>query len=118
MQGYLPPPKYYTAEEKKMLQLAAEKEEKAKKQYEEQQRREEQQCRDAVEERGTFQNFMPRNDNYVWDHQQKGRPDVPTGRVCPDTSSDSDPMFYKNLGMQGQGLIHDIQVTCLLVVTF
>ena len=106
-----------------MLQLDAEIE-KAKKQYEEQKRHEEQkryeeqQRRYAVEERGTFQNFMPRNDNYVWDHQQKGRPDVPVGRVCLETSNDSDPLFYKNLGMQGQMLIHDIKVTCLLVVPF
>ena len=109
-QGYLPRPKYYTEEEKRMLQLDAEKE-KARKQYEEQKRYEEQQRCGAVEERGTFQKFMPHNDNYVWDHQQKGRPDVPTGRVCPETSNDSDPLFYKNLGVQGQGLICDIKVT-------
>ena len=104
-QGFLPRPKYYTPEEKKMLQLDAEKE-KARKAYEEKKRR------DAAEQGGTFQDFMPRNDKY--DQQQKGRSDIPSGRVYSDISSDSDPQFYKDLGTQGHGLIQDIKVRYLI----
>ena len=108
-QGYLPPPKYYTAEEKRILQLEAKKEKEAKE-------GQQQQHRDPVEQGGAFQNFMPRNNNYISDPQQKGGLNRPIGKVCPDTSNDSDSQFYKNLGLQGQYLICDIKVRVLLIL--
>ena len=89
-----------------MLQLEAEKE-KARKAHKEKQHH------NAAEQGGTFQDFMPHNDKY--NQQQKSRSDLPTDRVYSDTSNNSDHLYYKSLEAQGQGLIQDIKVTCLLL---
>lgn len=96
--GLLPPPIKYTAAQKRMFELEAEK-----KQQQEQ----------HVEQGGEYQNYMTRNNNY---HQETGGINRPTGRACPDVSNDSDSQFYKNLGSQGQYLIHDIKVTLLCCI--
>ena len=105
-QGFLPPPKQYTAQEKKMLELKAEKE----KAEEERKMQEQQQQHRSAEAHAGYQNFLPRNGNYNWGHQENAGMKRPTGRAYSDNPSDSDPQFYKNLGYQGQCMIHDLKV--------
>ena len=104
-QGYLPPPRYYTPEEKKMLELEARKKTDTKMQ--------EQPQDENAKQQGEVRNFMPRNGNYNWGHQDSGGIKRPTGRAYSD-KSDPDPQFYKNLGAQSQYMIHDLKVTFLV----
>ena len=104
-QGFLPPPKIYTPEQKKILELEAEKKKESEEKMQQQQQHR------STEAQAGFQNFLPRNGNYNWGHQENGGMKRPTGKAYSDNSSDSDPQFYKNLGFQGQCMIHDLKVT-------
>lgn len=106
-QGFLPPPKQYTAKEKKMLELEATKKKAAE---EERKMQEQQEQHRSAEAHAGYQEFLPRNDNYNWGNQENGGMKRPTGRAYSDNSSDSDPQFYRNLGYEGQCMIHDLKV--------